>query len=628
MRWLTPVSGPLFDIPPGERVSHYGNKYTKSTNEEWSYYQKSDFGWLHACELHHATRDFHVCAIDCVPVQTKYDFHHLPVHSETALLISKYPGCVGSAVTQEEADSLGLILCTHTGYLVAKELIIQADYNNGALDNIHTIVKKPFYKGEIGRHVFQDFVTKEYVHLSAAIGVQCPDGQSLFRSTSAIYDGTITNGGKIKQCPRCERYFTSDCRFAHNPQYGETCMRCFRADTEGVIRRHDDRSYLPPLSSFIERVSGGKVTKHEHTRLFGVEIETEFLPDVDITRGMVASSAIAKLGHDFVYAKHDGSLSGERDDGTGGMYGFELVTAPADIITHAKRWPALAECEYFPILRAWNRVNCGMHVHVSRDSLNALQLGRILVFINHKENQPFIRKVSGRFSERYANLVQRKISEGGRPRNHGKYIAVRTELDRTIEFRMFRGTVNPRHIVRNIEFVSAVCDFCAPASRPLSEVYDFRYFLQFVSENRRTYPLLAEWCASKRVGLIKKLKQKPGCNEQDVDESEEPSEETIKKANAEFQQHRKAMRNGERGPNLRNQEPQAPRFDGGEYANLVNIVQGDEPPLQRGPRRQREARLIDHAELNRMAQQAVQAQPANRGNNNQQQVNPRDDDNF
>ena len=73
--------------------------------------------------------------------------------------------------------------------------------------------------------------------------------------------------------------------------------------------------------------------------------------------------------------------------------------------------------------------------------------------------------------------------------------AVNLTNEKTIEFRIFRGTVNPKHILRNIEFCDAICDFCYPASRPLGDVNNKIKFLSFVEQNKKRWPLLAAWLA-------------------------------------------------------------------------------------------------------------------------------------
>ncbi len=65
--------------------------------------------------------------------------------------------------------------------------------------------------------------------------------------------------------------------------------------------------------------------------------------------------------------------------------------------------------------------------------------------------------------------------------------------------------MHPRHIVRNIEFCDAVCDFCNPGDRSLKDFEDYRNFIKYVDCNRKRWPILAEWMANQKVIALKNM---------------------------------------------------------------------------------------------------------------------------
>ncbi len=247
-------------------------------------------------------------------------------------------------------------------------------------------------------------------------------------------------------------------------------------------------------------------------RLFGVEAELEFKRPSKIARGKYAKMVQDALTTRFAIIKHDGSLSGTSESqgpGTGGEYGFEIVTGPCDLEKHRAYWPRLVMAERYKDLRAWDTETCGLHVHVSREVLTTLQVGRILMFVNHPDNKQFIQKIAGRNEAKYCKYFPKKPSDSLHPEtgdyNEKRRVAVNVQNPGTIEFRIFRGTINPKHIIRNIEFCDALCDFAHPASRSFRDSHDPFKFIEFVANARasmvvgnkavsvKKWPLLHDW---------------------------------------------------------------------------------------------------------------------------------------
>jgi len=197
--------------------------------------------------------------------------------------------------------------------------------------------------------------------------------------------------------------------------------------------------------------------------------------------------------------KNDSSTA-TRDADTNG---FELVTIPA---TLERAREIFDDCFFRPKLpqelglRAWDApkygASCGMHIHVSREPLGLLQLGRILVFIHEPNNLEFIKTLAGRGNTRWSEFTtERKWRDALKYRD--RYTAVNTTNQQTVEFRLFRATLNRVHFMANLEFVAALVEFCKPGVTGLSEGRKYTTFLSWLTTQRKTYPNLVYFLASK-----------------------------------------------------------------------------------------------------------------------------------
>lgn len=320
-------------------------------------------------------------------------------------------------------------------------------------------------------------------------------------------------GWVIQECQTCGNNYINKL-LAERLEFGDkmTCNRCYNKHMEEkVVRKHDDSNFLPAMPDFMDvyRQGGKEKRRIANRRMYGVELEVGFNDGV---RAEVAMDAWNTMGHDFCYIKHDGSITNpKKHDGSinvGAMaMGFEIVSAPAGLGVHREKWKKLQKMRYFKLLRSWDTKVCGFHVHVSKDALTQTQVGRILVFVNHPNNRYFIEVVAGRGSNAYTQYHAKKVNDV-LVIDENKYTAIRTNKPNTIEFRIFRGTINYKHIIRNLEFCEAVCDYCAPCEVSMRDLADFRHFIKWVSDRKFSYPILADWLAT--IDLVAKKKLKEG----------------------------------------------------------------------------------------------------------------------
>lgn len=252
----------------------------------------------------------------------------------------------------------------------------------------------------------------------------------------------------------CEGFTCSGC---HSRLHESQCSECFRCegccrDTEEIIHSYSAN----PLRflTFLGTPANGL--------FLGVELEVEVASGSNL-------SDIAQQWYDasegFYILKHDGSLT----------YGFEIVTAPASLREHRKRWPALLQQPNLTTnVRADGTRSAGLHVHVSEKALSALTVSRLLTFMSDRTHRPTLIQIAGRPGTDYAQYPNqpskwigyrsgtkafRQIVRGkyDYERSFGRYVVVNPTDKGTLEFRLFRSTKRPHRLLYRLEFVDAVC---------------------------------------------------------------------------------------------------------------------------------------------------------------------------
>lgn len=190
----------------------------------------------------------------------------------------------------------------------------------------------------------------------------------------------------------------------------------------------------------------------EHNRYFGCEIEVDNGGELEEN----AQQVIDILGSQNCIIKRDGSLT----------QGFEIVTNPCSLNYHKQ----LPYRELFRFLkskgyRAHDTQTCGLHIHINRTALgetkskqdlNIAKLSNILT-VCKKEVQAFARRenhyacyppsTDGSLFEAYYEM-----------RTIGKNSALNLLHKDTIEFRVFKGTLNLNTFYMTLDFVNTLID--------------------------------------------------------------------------------------------------------------------------------------------------------------------------
>jgi len=202
-------------------------------------------------------------------------------------------------------------------------------------------------------------------------------------------------------------------------------------------------------------------------------------------------------GH--VYLKDDGSLND----------GFEIVTHPHTLNEYQTNfnWDGLNKLKNQG-LRSWNTSTCGLHVHVSRTafSVEGVRLSyeqRILRRQAHElrfmkliyDNERQVCRIAGRSGNNYASFMDkgklvRKVKNG--VQENGRYSAINTENDDTLEVRVFKGSLRPERVLSALEFVTASVEYTRDLPiNGKNNALSWLRFTGYVAQHAETYPNLA-----------------------------------------------------------------------------------------------------------------------------------------
>ncbi len=290
----------------------------------------------------------------------------------------------------------------------------------------------------------------------------------------------------VLRVPLGEEHYCDSCQEAEDQEEAD------REEAERLhpIQRHD---YKPePIFH---------PTPSQTDLFLGVELETDNYPDLS-----ESASDLTDLDpdQDLFYLKEDGSLS----------RGIEIVTHPATLDFHKTSfpWDKILQTVRQNEGKSHDTSTCGLHVHFNsnffgpRDSkqhdLNALKL----VYLFQKF-WPQLVKFSRRdeysldiWAKRYKechslNQVQelpniRSYKRG----NAGRYYAINLGNHRTIEIRIFRGTLKYTTLIATLELVDFLAHYVTKT--PIVALYRLTWPGLIKRAQALGYPYLVEYATN------------------------------------------------------------------------------------------------------------------------------------
>lgn len=309
---------------------------------------------------------------------------------------------------------------------------------------------------------------------ASQVPVTCSDcGDTIpYSESQRTADGQIVcqscSDSDYSSCDGCSRLFHNDdiyyssygervyCADCHSEYFTE-CDNC-----GGTIHRNDSYEYRGDYycySCYNERRDNETIHSYDYkpepiflgeqsddgkTLYTGSEIECEAPCGYDV------DEIAEDFGHfDELYLKHDGSL----DDG------FEVVTHPMTL-EYARRFMPNRLRELANLgMRSHDTSTCGLHVHINRSFLSDTEQHRLGYFVLIQQDK--IKLLARRGNVGYSKYkdIDGTYNNDSIKYNSDRYEALNWQNDYTIEFRMFRGTLNVKTYIATLEFVDSVARF-------------------------------------------------------------------------------------------------------------------------------------------------------------------------
>ena len=184
------------------------------------------------------------------------------------------------------------------------------------------------------------------------------------------------------------------------------------------------------LDKWNSRVTVPGEIKKSYKAFLGYEFEVIKKDDCIRISDQTSQLILKALTDHNLLCKRDGSVYAEF---------VSLPLQPADCIQHLQKTASILS-EDFPYFDAWKGGKCGLHIHINRKSVkNKKNLFRF--FLTYKE---VFQTISGRVNTFYCSFGDYELERNFyNPSYARRYSALNFKNKSTIEFRLWRGTLNP-----------------------------------------------------------------------------------------------------------------------------------------------------------------------------------------
>ena len=300
-------------------------------------------------------------------------------------------------------------------------------------------------------------------------------------------------------CRVCNMFFENGSLIEETNDDGDShvyCNPCHSArEADGVIH---DYNYTPRLAFRGE--------PWETNQYLGIELEINTMC-APAEHAQEFKRFLHSLGVDkHFFFKRDGSING----------GYEIVTHPTTMVHNHKTipWKEILGWLRKNGARSYESGECGLHVHISKDGINNLEMGKLKMFF-HKAAAP-ITKFSKRKSMSYCRIEDFGLVElthflRGEFMQDGRRVAINTETNKgTIEFRLFRGTLNYKRFMASLQMVYASVEFVKEhGSVAIAHQDAWKMFCNWLRKKER-YQMLIGYLKSQKLFVDTVLKKKGG----------------------------------------------------------------------------------------------------------------------
>ena len=279
-------------------------------------------------------------------------------------------------------------------------------------------------------------------------------------------------------CNTCIEYHSSTCNACGNEFYDYDGYNSEFCSEDCYEHNNQIRSYsYKPMPVFYS------APLEDTKRFFGVELEidrgdkTAFLDTID-------------TNDNRFYLKEDGSL---------GEYGIEIVTHPMSLKYHQSEfyWNEITEVSKRAGYRSHNTDTCGLHIHVSKNSVSLKRWCKFTLFWYSHDS--LIEKMCRRSNTHYCEkkFIRDSDSVDTITRSSTRYEAVNFQNRNTVEIRQFKGTLNPTSILASIEFIDFLLNWLYRI--PLKKIVSLTSsdFQEALTKQSKKYPNLVSYSSQR-----------------------------------------------------------------------------------------------------------------------------------
>ena len=361
------------------------------------------------------------------------------------------------------------ILRGHYGSVISKELYLAKQAQLKEFGKFYSEAKKDGGKLQ-GQSVFEYLNRNEWIRcLRSWTDELCHNFSSSYFECNDCSDIGFDNDGMnvlddYTVCNHCVQnyYWNDSCGYYQNEpdEYDEDDED--NSSYENIGTYHSSKRVLGHIpSSFDNRTP---------RVLLGLELEMECKDgkqDKDERAGHLLNCLGRYRNSQYALCEEDGSLD----------EGFEMVTGYTGLDVHKEQLQFFKRS--FSGMSSHNTETCGLHVHICKSDMTTLHGAKMVFFINDASNHSLIKAIARRDSAGYAKIKDKKTDKSWikdaikntkdkkyqlRGLNSDRYEALNFNNDRTIEFRLFKGTLKYDSIMACLEFTYATWHFCKDAS--------------------------------------------------------------------------------------------------------------------------------------------------------------------
>lgn len=312
------------------------------------------------------------------------------------------------------------------------------------------------YKTIHGDYVCED--CKDNYYVCADCGELIPDGEEYYVTSLNGDDYYICeyckDSGYYHYCYECDDLYHEDDMVWDEDDGEWFCGNCYDEHGKGKILSYHG------FSNWKEHF----VDNRNESTLKGFELEVENYKENVDNKGM--AEEVCGIMNDFIVFEHDGSLDN----------GFENISNPFTM-----PWLYKHEDDFETMLKAFvnngftshNPGTCGLHIHVNKEQLATNGrtpdevISNILIIMEtfkdelvkfSRRGHSALDRWAAFYTDYGENLSYKLIAKKKKENENDRYYALNLTNTKTIEFRIFRGTLKFEAFMGSIELVDNIVE--------------------------------------------------------------------------------------------------------------------------------------------------------------------------